>query len=125
MDRYRPQSVIGSGGSGILYRARDLQTGRDVALKLLRAGASAAAATPQRWQREGAATRALQHPNIVRVLDAGEHLGQPCVVMELLEGRTLEAHLALRGALPPADALELLLPLIGAIAVAHDPGLVH
>jgi serine/threonine protein kinase len=123
--RYRLLSVLGMGGAGVLYCARDENTGDLVALKLLRHDVVAAIAAPARWQREAAVARALQHPNVVRVLDSGECEGLQFVAMELLQGHTLQDQLARHGPMPVSETLEIILPIIGALAVAHDRGILH
>ena len=86
---YEVVDVIGAGGMGEVYRARDVRLGRDVALKLLPSAAASDVERLQRFEQEARATAALNHPNITAIYDVGTHDGQPFVVSELLEGETL------------------------------------
>src|SRR5436190_17605427 len=89
---YEIVESIGAGGMGEVYKARDTRLHRDVAVKVLRSF-EANDSTWERFQREARAASALSHPNICTVHDVGEANGQPYLVMELLEGVTLRAHM--------------------------------
>jgi len=122
--KYRLERLLGEGGMGTVWRAFHLQLEVPVALKLLRAGDNAAELR-ERMRVEGRAVAKLVHPNIVRVFDIGEaESGEPFIVMELLHGESLGAILE-RGALAPISALQLLLPIAEALALAHSRGVVH
>ena len=121
--RYVLESKLGEGGMGQVFRARDLKLGRAVALKLLPPGTHDEQQR-DRFEREARAAGALNHPNIVVVHDVGEQRGEPYIVTELLEGETLRAILA-RGALAPAEALDLAEQLAEGLAAAHAKGIVH
>jgi serine/threonine-protein kinase len=115
--------LLGSGGQGEVYRARDHKLDRDVAVKVL----PESFATPEflaRFESEAKAVAALSHPNIVAIHDFGKESDIAYAVMELLEGETLRARLA-RGPLAPRKAVELALQCSGALAAAHDKGIVH
>lgn len=119
--RYRVVEVLGAGGMGTVYRARDEQANREVALKVL---ASVAGISHERFAREGALTASLSHPGIMRVHSHGNLPdGSPYLVYELIEGaRTLDEILpeqSLRG------RIELLLEAAEALAFAHEHGVVH
>jgi hypothetical protein len=120
---YEIVALLGAGGMGEVYRARDTRLGRAVAIKALRAGAD-----PEllhRLEREARATSGLNHPNIVHIYDVGEVQGRgPYVVMELVEGETLRQRLR-RGPLPIAVALDLAAQLGDGLAKAHRAGIVH
>src|SRR6266496_5350027 len=89
LGRYEIRSKIGEGGMGEVYRARDTQLGRDVAVKVLPSAYSIDADRLHRFEQEACAASALNHPNILSIYDVGKHDGSPYVVSELLEGRTL------------------------------------
>jgi eukaryotic-like serine/threonine-protein kinase len=120
-NRFEIGAPIGKGGMGEVYRARDRQLGRSVAVKVL---AIANDERRKRFAQEARATSALQHPNILTVYDMGEHDGEAYLVLELLEGETLRERLAGR-ALPPATVLELAIQIAGGLAAAHGAGIVH
>jgi serine/threonine protein kinase/Tfp pilus assembly protein PilF len=123
LGRYEIVDLVGSGGMGEVYRARDPQLGRTVALKTIRAAPGDAAAT-RRLMTEARAAAALSHPNIAQIYDVGESNGIPYVAMEYVEGELLEAKLA-QGPLPVTEVLGLGLALANALAEAHRRGVVH
>jgi serine/threonine protein kinase len=96
---YEVIALLGSGGMGEVYRARDLRLGRDVAIKVLPVGLSADAERLSRFEQEARAAAALNHPNILAVHDVGNHESVPFIVSELLDGETLRDKLN-HGALP-------------------------
>ena len=114
--------MLGAGGMGEVYRARDPRIGREVAVKVMRA--TAAEPLLQRLGREARAAGSLNHPNILAVFDVGVHEGRPYVVSELLEGETLRSRL-LSGGLPPRKAVEVAGQVALGLAAAHDKGIVH
>lgn len=116
--RYEILEEIGRGGAGAVYRALDRDLGRIVALKTLR-DPDAGPAARERFLREARLAARLEHPNIVRVLEAGERDGRPYYTMPLLEGTPL------RGPLPPERACALLAPVARAVGHAHAAGVVH
>jgi serine/threonine-protein kinase len=121
---YAVEAVLGRGGMGIVYKARQLRLNRFVALKMLLAGAYAGPRERARFQREAEAVASLRHPNIVAVHDVGDHEGCPYFTMELLDGGSLAQTLA--GTPQPArQAAALLITLAGAIDAAHHAGIVH
>src|SRR5438477_12261997 len=91
---YEISSLLGSGGMGEVYRARDSRLGRDVAVKVLPPGLTSDADRLRRFEQEARAASALDHPNVLVVFDVGAHEGAPYMVTELLEGETLRARLA-------------------------------
>ena len=121
---YEIAGLLDTGGMGEVYRARDLRLGRDVAVKIIRDGASAQAGMLERFELEAKLTGRLNHPNILAIHDVGTHDGAPYLVMELLEGETLAASLV-RGALPPRKALDLALQIATGLAAAHAKGVIH
>jgi serine/threonine-protein kinase len=122
-ERYTIEALLGQGGMGAVYRAHDPRLGRRVALKVLADGGDGAEARA-RLLREARAAAALDHPNAVAIFDVGEHEGQPYIVMELVEGRTLRA-LVGDATVPPATRLTHLVDAARALAGAHRRGLVH
>ena len=114
---------IGGGGMGLVFRARDLQLDKTVAIKIIRPDMATAAAA-ERFLREARILASCSHPNIVPVHRAGEADGIRYYVMDFLEGETLAARLE-RGPLPADEALQLADDLLGALAVVHERGVVH
>ncbi len=125
-DRYLLGDLIGQGGMGAVFRGRDTRTGADVAIKALRP--DVAALDPQlleRFRREALALRRLDHPGIVKMLDALEEDGRQYLVMEYVPGGSLEALLRAQGPLPIRRALEIALDLADALARVHRLDIVH
>ena len=121
---YEILELIGKGGMGEVYRARDTRLGREVAIKTLPAERDADEAARARLRAEAQAVAALNHPHIVAILDVGEVQGVQYVVMELVQGRTLRDWLA-EGRLPVRRALELAQQMAEALAAAHERAIVH
>jgi serine/threonine protein kinase len=121
---YEILGVLGRGGMGVVYRARDLALNRVVALKMVLAGSAAAPEQLARFRAEAEALARLRHPHIVQVHTCGEHAGQPYFVLEYVEGGSLAERL--RGQpQPPRDAARLVLLLARAVHAAHQAGIVH
>ncbi|MEP6783937.1 MAG: serine/threonine-protein kinase, partial [Acidobacteriota bacterium] len=122
---YEIIEVLGAGGMGVVYRARDPRLGREVAIKLLPAHLSASSEARERLQREARAIAQLQHPNICAIYDVGETGdGQLFLVLELLSGEALD-HRLTRGVVPVPEALDIVVPLAAALAAAHAAGMIH
>ena len=122
---YRIESLLGRGGMGVVYRARDLALDRNVALKLLAPELAQDVRFRERFLRESRLAASLDHPAIVPIYDAGEVAGQLYIAMRLVEGTDLKRLLAEEGALEPAPALALLEQIADALDAAHERGLVH
>jgi len=120
---YEIEGLLGAGGMGQVYRARDPRLQRDVALKVLHEHLAADTGRLKRFQQEALAASALNHPGILSVYDAGQHEGAPYLVFELLEGRTLRE--ALTVGIPQRSAVEYAAQAARALAAAHDRGIVH
>ncbi len=121
---YRLEALIGAGGMGDVYRARDTRLDRAVAVKIL---PPVFAHDPDRlahFRREAHLLAALNHPNVVTIHDVGADDGTPYVVTELLEGQTLREWMAGQ-AVPAADALDMGLQVARGLAAAHRKGIVH
>jgi Tol biopolymer transport system component len=124
LGRYEIRSLLGEGGMGEVYLARDPKIGRDVAIKVLPAQFSADAERLARFEQEACAAGALNHPNVLAVHDVGQHGGAPFVVSELLEGETLREKL--RGApLSQRKAVDYASQIARGLAAAHERGIVH
>lgn len=124
MPGYDQLELIGSGGMGVVYKARQVALNRVVALKMLLARGHEGTHPLERFKRESAAVAALRHPNIVQVYDAGEHDGCPFFAMEYVEGGNLAQ--ALSGMPQPAwKAAEMLATLARAVHAAHLSNTVH
>src|SRR6516165_3664175 len=121
---YEVEAVLGQGGMGVVYKARQLALKRTVALKMLLVGAYAGPRERARFQREAEAVAGLRHGNIVQVHDVGDHEGMPYFTMEFVEGGSLAQKLA--GTPQPArPAAALVATLAAAMQVAHQSGIVH
>jgi serine/threonine protein kinase len=123
--RYRIEDVLGRGGMGAVYRARDAELERPVAVKLLAEHLADQPAFHDRFLREARLAAQLSHPNIVQVFDVGEEDGSPFIVMECVEGSTLADELKERGRLAPEEVVDLALQICGGLEHAHAAGLVH
>jgi hypothetical protein len=125
-DTYELVERLGGGGMGVVFHARDRRLGRAVALKVLKpAGLDKGEHLRRLFEREARATAQLLHPNIVTLHDIGEHAGSPYLVLELLQGETLGARLVRRRQLPVGEALSILDAVLGALAFAHERGVLH
>lgn len=123
---YLLERVIGEGGGGVVFAGKHRQTGARVAIKVLRPEMVPLPHLVTRFNREVEAINRISHPNIVQVIECGEtSRQQPYYVMELLEGMTLRKLVQLHGRFSPAEALELLGPICGAVQAVHDAGFVH
>jgi eukaryotic-like serine/threonine-protein kinase len=124
--RYRLDKLLGRGGMGEVWGGEHLVTRRSVAVKVLRNALVHQPDMRRRFLREARAAAAVHHPNVVEVLDAFElDDGTPALVMPLLQGETLGAALARQGMLDVTTALTVLLPLVAAVAAAHESNIVH
>jgi serine/threonine protein kinase/tetratricopeptide (TPR) repeat protein len=121
---YEVLALLGAGGMGEVYRARDTRLGRDVAAKVLPAEFADDPDRLRRFEQEARAASALNHPNILVVHDLGTHEGAPYLVTELLEGESLRTRLRV-GALPVSTAIDFADQMARGLAAAHEKGIVH
>src|SRR4051794_5439177 len=122
---YEIQSMLGAGGMGEVYRARDTRLGRTVAIKVLGSGVDGAPKAQRRFADEAKTLAGLNHPHICGFCDIGEENGVHFLVMEYLEGETLASRLHRSGRLPIDDALRYAIEIADALDHAHRRGLVH
>jgi streptogramin lyase len=122
---YRPEELVGQGGMGVVYRARDLRLKRVVALKLMAPELATDERFRERFAREAELAMSLEHPNVVPIHDAGELDGRLYLVMRFVEGTDLRALLRDEGALEPRRALAIVGKVANALDAAHAKGLVH
>ena len=123
--KYRLVRELGAGGMGTVWLARNEALGKDVAVKLLLAGIDATDAA-ERFVREARAAASVAHPAIVSVFDYGTtDTGEPFIVMERLEGESLEDRLDRDGPMTATEAIRWILPVIDGLAAAHEHGVVH
>jgi eukaryotic-like serine/threonine-protein kinase len=123
--RYEVKERLGSGGMAAVYRAQDLQLGREVALKLLYPRFAEDASFVERFRREASAAAGLQHPNVVSVYDRGEWDGTSYIAMELVTGRTLRELVQETGPMDPVRAIDCTIGVLRAARFAHRRGIVH
>jgi len=123
--RYDIIEMVGRGGMGVLYRARDPMLERDVALKMMLVDFTMDASARERFQREAKAVARLQHRNVVTIHELGEHEGAPYIVMEFLSGADLENLLVGDKQLALADKLDVAIQLCEGLGYAHEQGIVH
>ena len=121
---YKIVALLGAGGMGEVYKARDTRLNRTVAIKVLPAAASNEEDRRKRFLQEARAASALKHPNIVTLHDILSEGGRDALVMEYVEGRTLEEKIEGKE-LPLREALHYAIQIAGALAAAHAAGIVH
>ncbi len=124
-ERYLLLKSAGVGGMGIVYRAKDLKSGRDVALKRLRGELAASPAHREEFRTEARILGALSHPNIVSLIEVLEAAGTMYLVLEFVDGETLSALIAHRGRVPGRECARLLDAVAAALEHAHGKGVVH
>ena len=124
LGHYDVTALIGEGGMGEVYRARDTKLDRDVALKVLPQAFTEDPDRLARFQREAKVLASLNHPNICTVHDIGEVDGRPFIVMEVVQGTTLQQQLT-TGPLPPRQVIDLGMQLADALGAAHAEGVIH
>ena len=124
--RYRLEGVIGQGAMGKVFRATDMSLGQSVALKVLHTEKATKPEVVERFRREATVLSELGHPGIVRILDRGNNgEGIDYLVMELIEGTSLQDYVRKRGPLSPEELLPLLVTVCDAVGAAHAKGIIH
>ncbi|HSQ61506.1 MAG TPA: protein kinase [Acidobacteriota bacterium] len=121
---YEIHGLLGAGGMGEVYRARDTRLGREVAVKVLPRAVAGDPERQQRFEAEARAAGSINHPNIISLHDVGVADGSPYLVTEILEGETLRGALG-GGALPPRRAIALIAQAAQGLAAAHAHGIIH
>jgi eukaryotic-like serine/threonine-protein kinase len=125
VDRFELEELVGTGGMSSVYRAHDRLLDRKVALKVLHEQYSEDDDYVERFRREARAVASLSHPNIVGVIDRGEHADRQFIVFEYVEGDNLKRMIERRGPAPVETALELGVQMARALSFAHQNGLIH
>jgi eukaryotic-like serine/threonine-protein kinase len=123
--KYEVVGVLGQGGMGVVYRARDPRIGRDVAIKTLTEGFSGEPDMLKRFYQEAGHTGNLRHPNIVTVYDFGDEEGLPYIVMEFLDGEPLDKLVRDKDRLHISAKLDIIEQVCSALAYAHLQGMIH
>jgi serine/threonine-protein kinase len=124
-ERYRLERVIGRGGTGAVYAARDLRLNRTVAVKLVPAGLLSDAGARRRFGSDAETLASLRHPSIVSIFDHGSFEGGAFLVMELVRGMDLRQALQRQGRIEAVRAIAILSDVCAAIEAAHRQGLLH
>src|SRR5262249_46728704 len=124
LGHYRIESKLGEGGMGVVYRAFDTHLDRPVAIKILRADATASPERKRRFLQEAKAASALNHPNIIHIYDISSSEGTDFIAMEFVAGKTLDQLIGKNG-LPLRDTLKYSIQVADALARAHSAGIVH
>lgn len=115
---------LGAGGMGRVYKAQDTRLGRMVAIKLMHASTGAAPELRRRFEREGTAVAALNHPNVCTLFDVGSEGDLQYLVMEFLDGRTLSSRLR-SGPMPVGESLQIAIEMANGLTAAHEAGIIH
>jgi eukaryotic-like serine/threonine-protein kinase len=121
---YEIVALVGAGGMGEVYRARDARLRREVAVKVLPSSFAQDGERLRRFEQEARAVGTLNHPNILGIYDVGTHEGSPYLVSELLEGKNLRQHMD-GSALPQRKAVDYGMQIARGLAAAHEKGVVH
>ncbi len=124
-NRYEIQQLLGEGGMGAVYKARDIELDRLVALKVIRPELAGNPAILQRFKQELILARQVTHRNVIRIYDLGEADGIKFITMEYVDGEDLRTLLHERGKLPPSEAVAIIEQVCLALEAAHREGVIH
>jgi eukaryotic-like serine/threonine-protein kinase len=124
VSRYYVVELLGAGGMGIVYKAKDTRLGRTVALKFISEAFAADPAALRQFEREAQTASSLNHPHICTVYQVDEFDGRPFIAMELLCGQTLKQRIA-GGVLSPIEVIDFAIQITDALDAAHEKGIVH
>ena len=123
--RYEIVRLLGQGGMGAVYAAKQVSMDRMVALKLIRPQVAASTEIGKRFHREMQATSRIEHPNVIQVFDYGEDAGRLFLAMEFLAGKPLSKVIAESGTLPTGKLLHIAQQVTRALGAAHQVGIAH
>lgn len=123
--RYLIEQELGEGGMSIVYKAKDIVTDKEVAIKILKDETLKKPTSIDRFNREARATASLNHPNIVKVITVGTENGKPYMITDFIKGKTLREVLDQRGKLSPQEALDAMNQLCSAVLYAHQNDVIH
>src|SRR5215472_7740829 len=123
--KYDIIEVIGRGGMGIVYKGRDPHLDRLVAIKMMTGSFADNPDLLKRFFREAQSTASLQHPNIVTVYELGDHSGNPYLVMEYLDGESLDSVISTRRQLSNVEKIDVMIEVCRGLSYAHHRGIVH
>ena len=124
-NRYEILAMLGQGGMGAVYKARDIELDRTVALKVIRPEFAGQPEILQRFKQELILARKVTHRNVIRIFDLGEASGIKFITMEFIDGHDLKSVLVHEGKLPPERAVGIILQVCLALEAAHSEGVVH
>lgn len=125
ISHYRILEKLGEGGMGVVYKAQDQRLNRPVAIKILNINLKTKEKDSLRFIHEARAASALNHPNICTIHDIGEEQDKKYIVMEFIEGETLQKILERRGSLPEKEVIDLTIQICDALAPVHSNGIIH
>src|ERR1700756_598029 len=125
LDKYEVLEVVGRGGMGVVYKAVDAAIGRLVGIKMMTSAVMNDPVLLKRFYREAQSAGKLRHPNIVTIYDLGVQEATPYIVMEFLEGESLDVALRSGRALSLEEKLNIVTQVCSALAYAHDQSIIH
>lgn len=125
IDGFEIEQIIGQGGMGLVYKGFDTELNRPVAIKVLARHLAASGVARQRFAREARAAAAVIHPNVVPIHSVNSTASQPYIVMTLVDGRSIQAHVTESGQLPVREIVRISRQIAAGLTAAHREGLVH